>query len=147
MDLTITVTVDIAPGSAIGDVEQQVVEAGRRAMRTAIAGVGRAVEPAQVVCPRCGGTTSEGCGTVARTLLTSMGKIRVRLRRVRCTACRTRFRPAAPAFAALAGRQVTPALDQLCAEAAMTWPFAQAAAVVQRLCGARVSAETVRQVL
>lgn len=147
MELTITVTVDIVPGSAVATVEQQVVEAGRTAMRQALAQMGRVLEPPQVRCPRCAATTVEGCGTVARTLLTSVGKVRVPLRRLRCGACRARFRPAAPAFAALGGRQVTPALAQVCAEAGMTWPFAQAATVVQRLCGARVSAETVRQVL
>jgi hypothetical protein len=147
VELTITVTVDVAPGSDVATVEQQVVEAGRTAMRRALARMGRVLEPAQVVCPRCAATTVAGCGTVRRTLLTSVGQVRVPLRRLRCRACRTRFRPAAPAFAALAGRQVTPALARLCAEAAMTWPFAQAASVVQRLCGARVSAETVRQVV
>lgn len=146
MQITIPVTVDVAPGSDIATVEQQVVEAGRAAMRSALAGMGRALEPAQVACPRCAATTVEGCGTVRRTLLTSVGQVRVRPRRRRCRACRTRFRPAAPAFARLAGRQVTPALARLCAEAAMTWPFAQAASVVQRPCGARVSTETVRQV-
>jgi hypothetical protein len=55
------------------------------------------------------------------------------LRRLRCQACRRRFRPAEECLKGLQGGNVTAVLCEACAEAGASWPYATAAQVRKRL--------------
>ncbi len=67
------------------------------------------------------------------------------LRRMRCLECRRRFRPANDCLGSLAGGNVTAALSEACTEAGASWPYATAAQVLKRLCGAQISLEHLRR--
>lgn len=145
MEITVTVTVEVPPGSDVDQVEGLIAEAGQQAMRSAMARAGRALEPAEVRCPRCEATRLQPTGTAVRVVCTRFGKVRLGVRRLRCLSCRHRFRPAAPALAALGGANLTARLRAACVQAGSSWPYATAATVLHDLCGATVSAEQVRR--
>lgn len=146
MEITVTVRVEVPPGSDVDQVEGLIAEAGQQAMRAAMARAGRALEPPGARCPHCAATRLQPTGTAVRVICTRFGKVRLGVRRLRCLTCRHRFRPAAPALAALGGANVTPRLRAACVQAGSSWPYATAAAVLHDLCGATVSAEQVRRV-
>jgi hypothetical protein len=144
MQCSVTVVVEIGREAWIGQLEQAVLEAGQQAMREAVKQAVRAYEATHMACPQCGGTQSQGQGTVARRVLTRFGRVVLHLRRQRCGACGRRFRPAQACLAALAGGNVTPDLGAACALVGASWAYATAAGVLRSLCGAQVSAEEVR---
>lgn len=143
MQCSVTIVVEIAAEGDISQMEGVIEEAGRRAMRAALGQAVRGYEAAHAACPRCGGTQSQGQGTVARRILTRFGRV-VALRRQRCGACGKRFRPARGCLGALGSDNVTPALGTACALARASWPYATAARVLRELCGAQISHEAVR---
>ena len=144
MQCSVTIMVELAPEADVSQMEEAIQEAGRQAMRAALAQAVRGYEGAHAACPHCGGEHSQGQGTVARRVLTRFGRVVLRLRRQRCGACGRRFRPAQGCLAGLAGGNVTPELGAACALVGVSWAYATAAHVLQTLCGAQVSAEEVR---
>jgi hypothetical protein len=64
---------------------------------------------------------------------------------VRCAGCGRRFRPAESFLACLEGGNVSAGLKQAAVLAGASWPYETAAGVLADLCGARISAETVRR--
>lgn len=145
MQCSVWVRVEVDDEAEVGQMERAIVEAGRDAMRAALAAVVRRYEAAHAACPGCGSPTSRSQGTVRRWVLTCFGRVRLSLRRQRCTACGQRFRPAAGCLAPLGQGNMTPDLVADCALAGASWPYATAARVLQRLSGAQVSHEAVRQ--
>jgi Uncharacterised protein family (UPF0236) len=144
MQCNVSIMVELDPVAGLVEWEQTVQEAGREAMRQALAqAVGR-YEAVHRTCPHCGSATSRSQGTVRRRVLTGFGQVIVRLRRQRCLGCQRRFRPAQGCLAGLGHRQVTPTLAAACALAGASWPYATAARVLHRLSGAQISAEQVR---
>jgi hypothetical protein len=146
VEITVLIRVTVAPGSDVDRVEEVIAAAGQRAMQQAMAEAGRALEAEAAACPACGGTDLRPSGRALRVVWTRFGKVRLTIRRVRCGACRYRFRPAAPALAVLAGGNLTARLRAACVQAGRSWPYATAAGVLHDLCGATVSAEQVRRV-
>jgi hypothetical protein len=144
VQVQVSVAVEVPASGALDEVERAVLAAGRRAMAAALRAACRAIEAQVVACPHCGGGALRSEGTDRRVLLCSFGRVALAPRRWRCRDCGRRFRPAAGWLAALGGANVTPALAELCALAGASWAYATAARVVTQLCGAPVSAETVR---
>ena len=145
MQCSVTIVVELAPEADVSQMEEAIQEAGRQAMRVALTQAVRGYEAAHAACPHCGGAQSQGQGTVTRRVLTRFGRVVLHLRRQRCGACQRRFRPAQACVAGLAGGNVTPELGAACAVVGASWAYATAARVLQRLCGAQVSAEEVRR--
>lgn len=148
MQCSVTVVVDVGPADGIEALEERVLQAGRTAMRTALAAAVRTVEEQQQVCPTCaasGGKHLRSHGTKRRVVLTRFGRVELRLRRLRCQACGQQFRPAQACLSVLEGANVTRELAAQCAVTGASWPFATAARLLHRLSGAQVSAEEVRQ--
>lgn len=142
---SVTLTVEVDPSSDIDTVEGQILEAGRAAMQRLLVVVGQEVEALPVTCPFC--TSRCGCwdGQDARLVATTFGRVWLARRRWRCHACQRRSRPLDRLLAPLGDGQLTRLLRQACVEAGASWPYATAARLLERLCGAQVSAETVRQ--
>lgn len=146
MRITVSVTVDLPESGGIDEAEELVLEAGRRAMRAALAEACREAGRASACCPRCGSREARTEGTDRRVALASFGRVVLPLRRLRCGGCGYRHRPADGFLAGLAGANVTGKLREACALAGASWPYQTAARVLGELCGARVSKETLRRV-
>jgi hypothetical protein len=148
MQCSVTVTVEIGPVDGIDQVEEQVLQAGREAMRRALGQAVRCLEESHLACARCASCGSQRMrshGTVPRVVLTRFGRVELGVRRVRCRGCGKQVRPASPCLAPLGAANVTPQLAAACALAGASWAYATAARVLHTLSGAQVSAEEVRR--
>lgn len=146
MRITVPLVVEIATDTDVEQLEAQVVEAGRAAMRAAFEAAIIAIDQQPGPCPACGSPDQRRDGRASRVIQTSFGRVAVCLRRVRCRACGRRRRPSAALLAPLGTANTTARLRRGCVLAGSSWPFATAARVLADLCGASVSAEQVRQV-
>jgi hypothetical protein len=144
MQCSVSITVELDPAAGISGWEQAVQEAGREAMRRALAQAVHVYEQTHPACPHCSSAQSRSQGTVRRRVRTCFGRLALALRRQRCLACQRRFRPAQGCLVGLRRGQVTPELAAACALAGASWPYVTAARVLHQLSGAQVSAEQVR---
>jgi hypothetical protein len=144
VQIRVSLTVEVPASGDLAQVEQAVLAAGRQAMAEAMRAACRAIEERITACSHCGGAALRSEGTDTRVLLCVFGRVELAPRRWRCRGCGRRFRPVAPWLAGLHGANVTPALAELCVLAGASWAYGTAARVVQQLCGAAVSPETVR---
>lgn len=144
MQIPVLMTVDVPTSGTIDDVEPLIVAAGQAAMRAAVQTACREYERQVVACARCGSDALQSEGTDERRLRTSFGRVLLTLRRLRCEACGARFRPADVFVATLGGVNVTARLRDACVLAGSSWPYQTAALVLRTLCGAEISAESVR---
>jgi hypothetical protein len=142
----VSVRVELPARGDVEQVEALVAAAGRQAMVAAMRQACHAYAGQAVACPACGRAATQRDGQVGRVLRCRFGRVALALERRRCPACGTRFRPADPFLAPLAGSQVTAALAEAAALAGASWPYATAARVLHQLCGAEISPEQVRQV-
>lgn len=145
MQVTASLMVDIPASADLNQIETLIHQAGQQAMRAATQQAVRVAEGQRKTCPQCGSKTVRSEGTDRRIVLTKFGRVVLALRRLRCQACRRCFRPAEECLKCLEGGNVTAALGQACAEAGASWPYATAAQVLKRLCGAQISPEHLRR--
>ena len=145
MQVTVSLTVDIPATADMNQIETLIHEAGQQAMRAATVQAVRVAEEQHKSCPHCASTLVHSEGTDRRIVLTKFGRVVLALRRLRCQACRRRFRPAEECLTCLQGGNVTAALSEACAEAGACWPYTTAAQVLKRLCGAQISPEHLRR--
>ena len=103
----------------------------------------RTWETTRAFCRRCGGAVRPE-GTVRRTVLTLFGRVSLARRRFRCQQCHHRFCPSGELFQGLQMGRVTASLRDAAILAGASWPYRHAAATLQRLSGAEISAEEVR---
>lgn len=143
--IKVSLTLELPASGDVNSLEPIVVQAGRRAMENALREACREYERQVVACPHCQSERLQGEGTDRRILLCSFGRVELYLRRLRCEQCWQRFRPADRFLSCLEGGNVSAQLKQACVLAGASWPYATAATVLRDLCGAKVSAETVRQ--
>jgi hypothetical protein len=146
VQVTVSLTVEVAASANVDEVEALIVEAGRKAMVEALRGVCREYEAEARQCRKCGSEQLRTEGTYRRVLLTSFGKVVLNLRRLRCQECQVRVRPIEPLLKCLEGANVTGRLREACVLAGSSWPFKTASRVLKDLCGAKVSPESIRQI-
>jgi hypothetical protein len=144
VQIPVLMTVEVPASGTIDDVEPLIVAAGQQAMRAAVQAVCREYERQVVSCPGCGSEALQGEGTDERRLRTSFGRVVLALRRLRCETCGARFRPAEAFVATLGGVNITARLRDAGILAGSSWPYQTAALVLRTLCGAEISAESVR---
>ncbi len=149
MQVTVSVTVELAASSGVNEVEASVSEAGRKAMSKAMGEACREYEREVIAkgCPGCSGGVEllSSKGTRRRIVVAAFGRTELQLRRMRCERCGCRLRPAAGFLEDLGGANITRRLREECAETGVSAPSYEAAARwIERACGARVDAETVR---
>ncbi len=94
MQIIVSLIVEMPASAEINEIEQQVQEAGRQAMREATQKAVRAAEEQRKNCPHCGSEAVRSQGTDRRIILTKFGRVALSLRRQRCQGCRRRFCPA-----------------------------------------------------
>jgi hypothetical protein len=135
---------------ALGALEARVETWGRGVMRQALAAAwvaqaaGRPVGP----CPACGAAESRPAGSKARRVETVFGPVALPRQRRRCGACGRHYQPDDAALAPEVGAgRLSPHLRELAVLCGASWPYRDAAAVLGRLRGAPLSAETVRAVV
>jgi len=143
--VTVSLTGELPTSGDLDTLERLVLDAGRQAMAAALQAACREYESRVLECPHCQSPSLQSEGTDRRVVLCSFGRVELFLRLLRCEGCTRRFRPGEQLLACLAGANVTAQPRQACALAGASWPYATATTVLQQLCGARVSAETVRQ--
>jgi hypothetical protein len=134
----------------VSALERRVEEWGRQVMRQAMAAawmtqaVLRPVGP----CPACGAGASQPAGRKDRHLETVFGPVTLSRQRRRCTACGRHYQPDDVLLAPEVGAgRVSPHLRELTVLCGASWPYRQAAQVLERLRGTPLAAETVRAVV
>lgn len=106
-----------------------------------------AVPRPPVRCPRCQSGEQRHAGTKPRHLATCFGPVCVQRQRQRCAMCGYRCQPdAALLTAALGPGRCTPGWRALVASCAASWPYRQAAEMVETVRGVPLAVETVRRI-
>jgi hypothetical protein len=134
----------------VGELEARVEEWGRQVMRQAMAAawVAQAVLRPAGPCPGCGGVESQPAGRKTRRLETVFGPVTLPRQRRRCTACGRHYQPDDAWLGPEVGAgRVSPHLRELTVLCGTSWPYRQAAQVLERLRGTPLAAETVRAVV
>lgn len=146
MQITVSLKIGLDATANLTEMESQIQEAGRAAMKEALKQTIRQHEDAQKVCPACGSEQLHTQGTKRRVLLTSFGRVEVPRRRRYCQQCEQRFRPADGCLAQVQGHNITPDLRELAALVGSSWPYETAASVLKQLSGVQISDERLRQI-
>jgi hypothetical protein len=146
MYVTVSLQINLDAMATLSQMESQIEEAGRAAMKAALKQAVQATETWEPHCPACGSDQFHSQGTKRRVLLTRFGRVDMPLRRLRCRACRQVFRPAERCLAEVKGHNVTPDLRALAALVGSSWPYETAAGVLRRLSGVCLSDERLRQI-
>lgn len=145
MEVTVSLTVRVEPWMEVDGWEGAILQASRQAMADALQALVTAHEVLDA-CPACGAEIVGWHDTRRRVVLTSFGRVVLRVRRARCRTCGFRYRPAQTALASLGHANTTAALRTAAVWAGSSWPFATAARLLAELLGAVISPEQVRQV-
>jgi transposase-like protein len=146
MQVQVSLILNISARTSVTEIEQQIQQAGRISMRQAMKESIRAWEKQQRRCPRCGSEELRVEGTVSRHLQLLFGPVRLALRRYRCQHCLYRWCPARLLLTGLHQQRISPGLRQAAVLAGASWPYRQAAHLLQELSGAQISAEQIRLV-
>src|SRR5262249_34097204 len=112
VQITVSVTVELPASGTIDAVERLVVAAGQAAMRAAVQAACGEYERQVAACPACRSDLLQSEGTDARRLRTSVGRVQLAMRRLRCEGGGHRCRPAESFVATqadAAARLLTPA--------------------------------------
>lgn len=94
MYVTVSLKIELNAKASLTEMERQIQEAGREAMKAALQQAIHQSEDQQPTCPVCGSEQHHSRGTKRRVLLTSFGRVEVPLQRRVCQQCRQQFRPA-----------------------------------------------------
>jgi hypothetical protein len=144
MHIQVSLIVEVDASADLSTLEQQVQAAGHQSMRLAFQRVVRTWEQHHRQCPHCRSPQVRLEGTVARTVQTLFGAVRLPRQRLRCQQCLHRFCPANSLLSPMQRGRVSPALADAACLAGASWPYRQAAGVLKRLSGAQISAEEIR---
>lgn len=144
MHIQVSLIMDIDATSDLSTMEQQIQAAGQQSMREALRRSVRQWEQEHRRCPHCGSEHVRLEGTVSRTIQALFGTVRLARQRIRCQHCFRRFCPADQLFEQMRRGRVSPALADAACLAGASWPYRQAAQLLTRLSGARISAEEIR---
>ena len=147
MHVQVSLTIEIAATASLTQMEQQIQEAGKPAMREALKQAIRHWEDQHTTCPQCGHQQRRVEGTVRRMIATVFGRVQVQRRRFRCQLCQRRWCPANSLFAELKGGTISVPLQEAAMLAGCSWPYRVAASLLKRLSGAHISAEEMRLLL
>jgi len=94
MYITVSLKIDLDTTANLSQMERQIQDAGREAMKQALAQAIHQSGEQQKSCPECGSEQVQTQGTKRRVLLTSFGRVEVPLKRLRCQQCGHLFHPA-----------------------------------------------------
>jgi hypothetical protein len=144
MYVQVSLKIEISATASLTEMEQQIQEAGKPAMREALKQAIRHWEELQVSCPHCGEKQRRLEGTVRRSIATTFGRVQVPRRRFRCQGCGRRWCPANHLFAQLKGGTISLPLQEAAMLAGCSWPYRVASTQLKRLSGAQISAEEIR---
>lgn len=145
MHVTVLLKIALDASASLSDIERQIQQVGREAMKEALKQAIRQSEEHQQTCPQCGSERVQAQGTKRRVLLTTFGRVEVPLWRLRCQQCGQRFRPAERCLAEGAGHNIAPDLRDLAALVGSSWPYETARGVLKRLSRVQLSDERLRQ--
>jgi cell division septum initiation protein DivIVA len=145
MYVTVSLKIEGDATATLSEMERNIQEAGREAMKQALWEAIRQSEEYQQSCPTCGSKQVQTRGTKQRVLLTRFGRMEVPLRRLRCQMCKQLFRPAESCLAEIKGYNITADLRELAALVGSSWPYETAAGVLHQLSGVYLSDERLRQ--
>ena len=145
MQVQVSLTLEISATASISQMEEQIQEAGRQAMRAALKQAIRHWEEQHRACPHCGEKQHRLKGTARRVIATCFGRVEVPRRRFRGLGCGRRWCPANHLFAQLKGGTISTPLQEVALLAGCSWPYRVASTQLKRLSGAQISAEEIRR--
>lgn len=82
MYVTVSLKIHVDATTSLSHLERQIGEAGRAAMKEALAQAIHQTEEQQGTCPACGSAQVQTQGSKRRVLLTSFGRVEVPLKRL-----------------------------------------------------------------
>lgn len=144
MQVQVSLKFELAASASLSQMEQQIQEAGKPAMREALKQAIRHWEDQHQTCPYCGQRQRRLEGTVRRMIATIFGRVQAQRRRFRCQACQRRWCPANELFVELKGGTISAPLQEAALLAGCSWPYRVASSLLKRLSGAQISAEEIR---
>jgi hypothetical protein len=112
-----------------------------------IASRAKATDENPMGCPNCGKRTVS-IGNRRRKLKTAFGEVKVQLPRRKCCACTTSFGPVESSmleFGCLKNSNTTQRLRQLAILLGSSWPYRQAAKVLEDLTGVKISGKQIQR--
>src|SRR6266851_7987338 len=145
MQVQVSLKMELAATASLTQMEQQIQEAGKPAMREALKQVIRHWEDQNTTCPQCGQQQRRLEGTVRRMIATVFGRVQVQRRRFRCQHCQRRWCPANGLFAELKGGTISVPLQEAAMLVGCSWPYRVASSTLKRLSGAQISVEEIRR--
>ena len=145
MQVQVSLKMELAANASLTEMEQQIQEAGKPAMREALKQAIRYWEDQHQMCPHCGQQQRRLEGIVRRMIATVFGRVQARQRKRRCQACQRRWCPANELFAELKGGTISAPLQEAARLSGCSWPYRVAASLLKRLSGAQISAEEIRR--
>lgn len=147
MQITITCAVIVADElTDINALEAEMRDFGQRVMAAALNEAWQQYQAAAPACWRCQSGQTVADGVRPYRLRTVFGTVELARKRRRCRACGAVYQPLDDVLHAAGPGRATTGLVEAAVLAASSWPFATAADVLNRLSGAAVSPEWVRQV-
>src|SRR2546426_8710113 len=144
MQVQVSLKIEIAATASLTEMEQQIQEAGKPAMREALKQAIKQWEEQKKTGPHCGQQQRRLEGTVRRMIATVFGRVQVQRRRFRCQHCGRRWCPAKGLFAELKGGTISVPLQEAAMLVGCSWPYRVASSTLKRLSGAHISVEEIR---
>lgn len=141
MQVQVTCTLNLIHAMPdVNRLEEAVFDLGLKVMAELMARALAALdERSEKVCANCSGRDFAADGTAPHRLRTRFGTVPIKRRQYHCKGCDQSFRPLDRVLSTAGAGRTTQALLELAVLAAASWPFATAAMVIHRLCGAKVS--------
>jgi len=145
MQVQVSLTIEIGATASLTEMEEQIQEAGKPAMREALKQAIKQREDQTRCCPHCGQKQRRLEGTVRRVIATTFGRVEVARRRFRCQGCWYRWCPANELLAELKGGTSSAPLQEAAMLAGCSWSYRVASNLLKKLSGAQISAEEIRR--
>ena len=146
MQVTITRTIQIPDEiESINELEGRIHIFGLRLMREILCEVWQLCQRLRWACEVCGSDRITGEGYRDYGVMTVFGRVRLKRHRVKCHECTSLSQPADSMLKEVRGGHASIRFAELASLSGASWPYEQAATVLERMVGDKVSHEQVRR--
>ena len=146
MQVTITRTIQIPDEiESINELEGRIHIFGLRLMRDVLCEVWQLCQRLRWACEVCGSDRTTGEGYRDYGVITVFGRVKLKRHRVKCHECTSLSQPADSMLKEVRGGHASIRFAELASLSGASWPYEQAAAVLERMVGDKVSHEQVRR--
>ena len=146
MQVTITRTIQIPDEiESINELEGRIHIFGLRLMREVLCEVWQLCQRLRWACEVCGSDRITGEGYRDYGVMTVFGRVKLKRHRVKCHECTSLSQPADSMLKEVRGGHASIRFAELASLSGASWPYEQAATVLEKMVGDKVSHEQVRR--